>query len=105
MINKNSNKLRLIIQDKNLSYIGYYLFSLQPISFMSSILDKSCKAAFPETQELDLRLETVNNDNCIYLMLSTIIVFIKDERIKTCYYIINYVNIGILSPNRTILLS
>jgi len=47
------------------------------------------KAVFPETQELDLRLETVKLVMIIafYLMLSTIIVFIKDERIKTCYYI------------------
>ena len=47
------------------------------------------KAVFPETQELDLRLETVKLVMIIafYLMLSTIIIFIKDERIKTCYYI------------------
>jgi len=47
------------------------------------------KAVFPETQELDLRLETVKLVMIIafYLMLSTIIIFIKDERIKAFYYI------------------
>ena len=45
------------------------------------------KAVFPETQELDLRLETVKLVMIIafYLMLSTLIVFIKDERIKAFY--------------------
>jgi hypothetical protein len=47
------------------------------------------KTAFPETQEFDLRLETVKLVMIIafYLMLSTIIIFIKDERIKAFYYI------------------
>jgi magnesium-transporting ATPase (P-type) len=55
---------------------------------------------FPETQEFTVRSETAKLLLLIsfYLMLSTIIVYVKNEKIKACYYILSIILILISCP-------
>lgn len=88
---------------KHITILYYWLiFILVTVYqlFKLKILMNHLNTNFPETLGYDLRLETAQLVMIIafYLMLSTIIIVIKDEKIKACYYILAIALIIIAYP-------